>query len=63
MKEPWLFLTVVSLASLLFFLGFKDLSTGTSIIIGKREITDICDPVIFYFGIFLKLGCGAGIVG
>jgi len=63
MKEPWLFLAAVSLSSLLFFLVFKELSTGTTIIIGKREITDISDPILFYFGVFLKLGFGAAIVG
>ena len=63
MKEPWLFLAVASLASFLFFLGFQDLSTGTTIIIGKREITDISNPILFYFGVILKLGFGAAIVG
>jgi len=63
MKEPWLFLAVAYLSSFLFFLGFQDLSTGTTIIIGKREITDISDPILFYFGVILELGFGATIVG
>jgi hypothetical protein len=63
MKEPWLFLAVLFLSSLLFFLGFKDLSTGSAIIIGKREITDISHPILFYSVVILQLGFGAAIVG
>jgi MFS family permease len=63
MKEPWLFLAVASLSCLFFFLAFKDLSTSTTIIIGKREITDISHPILFYCVVLFKLYFGAAIVG
>ena len=54
MKEPWLFLAVASLASFLFFLGFQDLSTGTTIIIGSVKSRILV--ILFYFtsGSFLS---------
>ncbi|MBA6231401.1 MULTISPECIES: hypothetical protein [unclassified Colwellia] len=62
LKEPWLFLNSLFLSSIFFFFGFLTLSTGSTTVIGKREITAINDPFLFYFGVILALGIGSAVV-
>lgn len=61
-KEPWLFINTIFLSSVFFFFGFITLSKGTTTIIGKREITALNDPFLFYFGVFLALGLGVAVI-
>jgi len=58
LKEPWFFLNSLFLSSVFLFFGFITLSTGSTTILGKREITAISDPFLFYFAVFLTLGLG-----
>jgi len=63
LKEPWLFLNTLFLSSLCISIGFIILSDGSTTIVGKRVITAVSDPFLFYFGVFSLFGMGIIFVG
>ena len=60
--EPWLFLSTLFSSCVFFFFSYSIFSSGSTTIIGKREITADNDPFLFYLGVFLLFSLGTAIV-